>query len=246
MTAVPSQQADTQLDQLSLFQGDDLGQEGDIRAPESANLLARDHSGPGTRRPGRSAGSIPAFELSSTTPWLANSVPPISDSYRNVRVALIETKPDTEVRELRPKLLPSIRTVGLKQPLVVEWQVSAYQLIAGRARLSVVRARGWAEVPCHVYPPLSQELRALLPLAENVVRQPLTGVDWVVHHQALLNAIGSTERATAAHGVHWTDRRRGRGFLAVSWFAMRISAPGSTELPRRTELRARGVEGLDG
>ncbi len=202
MTPVPRQQADTQMDQLALFQGDDLGQAGDIRAPESANHLGQDHSGLGTRQPVRPATGNSAFELSSTTPEFVSTVPPISDEYRSVQVALIKTEPETGVREARPNLLQSIRTVGLMHPLAVEFKAGTYQLIAGRARLAVVRALAWDQVPCHVYPPLSQERRALLPLAENVVRQPLTGVDRVTHYRALEAAVGSKERAAAALGVH--------------------------------------------
>lgn len=202
MTAVLRQRGGTQLDQLSLFQGDDLGQEGDIREPESANHVGHDHSGPSTSRPVRSVTTNPALGLSSTNPEFASAVPPISDEYRSVQVALIRTEPETEVRETRPKLLHSIRTVGLMHPLAVEWTADGYRLIAGRARLAVVRALAWDQVPCHVYPPLSQELRALLPLTENVVRQPLTGVDRVNHYQALLDAVGSKDRAAAALAVH--------------------------------------------
>ena len=203
MTTVPRQRADAQLDQLSLFEGDDLGQERDVREPESSNHGGHHRSGRSTRRPVRRVTTNPALGLSSTTPLeFASTVPPISDEYRSVQVALIRTDPEKEVRETRPKLLHSIRTVGLMHPLAVEWKAGGYQLIAGRARLSVVRALGWDEVPCHVYPPLSQELRALLPLTENVVRQPLTGVDRVNHYQALVDATGSKDRAAATLGVH--------------------------------------------
>ncbi len=202
MTAVPRQRGDTQLDQLSLFQGHDLGQEVDIRKPESANDIGQDLSGPSTSRPVRRVTSNPALGLSSTTPEFVSAVPPISDEYRSVQVALIGIEPETGVRETRPNLLHSIRTVGLMHPLAVEWKADGYQLVSGRARLAVVCALGWQEVPCHVYPPLSPELSALLPLTENVARQPLTGVDRVNHYQALLDAIGSKDRAAAALGVH--------------------------------------------
>ena len=202
MTAVLRQRGGTQLDQLSLFQGDDLGQEGNIRELDSANHVGHDHSGPSTSRPVRSVTSNPALGLSSTSPEFASAVPPISDEYRSVQVALIRTEPETDAREVRPKLLHSVRTVGLMHPLAVEWTPGSYRLIAGRARLSVVRALAWDEVMCHVYPPLSQELSALLPLTENVVRQPLTGVDRVYHYQALVDATGSKDRAAATLGVH--------------------------------------------
>ena len=202
MTAVLRQHGGTQLEQLSLFQGEDLGRQGDIREPESSNDVGHNHSGPSTTRPVRSVATNPALGRSSTTPEFASTVPPVRDEYRSVSTALIETQPETGVRETRPHLLHSIRTVGLMHPLAVEWKAGGYLLIAGRARLAVVRALGWHEVPCHVYPPLSQELRVLLPLTENVARQPLTGVDRVHHYQALLDAIGSKDRAAAALGVH--------------------------------------------
>lgn len=202
MTAVPRPRGGTQLAQLSLFQGDELGQEGDIREPESGKDVGHDHDGPSTSRPVRSVATNPALGRSTTTPEFASAIPPITDEYRSLPTALIEATTHTEGVEVRPKLLHSIRTVGLMHPLAVEWKAGGYHLIAGRARLAVVRALAWDEVPCHVYPPLSQELRALLPLTENVVRQPLTGVDRVNHYQALADAVGSRDRAAAALAVH--------------------------------------------
>ena len=202
MTAVPRPRGSTQLAQLSLFQGDELGQKGDIREPESGNDVGHDHDGPSASRPVRSVATNPALGRSTTTPEFASAIPPISDEYRSLPTALIEATTHTEGVEVRPKLLHSIRTVGLMHPLAVEWTPGSYRLIAGRARLAVVRALTWDEVMCHVYPPLSQELSALLPLTENVVRQPLTGVDRVYHYQALVDATGSKDRAAATLGVH--------------------------------------------
>lgn len=202
MTAVLRQQSGTPLEQLSLFQGEDLGPQGDIREPESSTDVGHGHSGSSTSRPVRSAPTDPEPRLSSTTPELVSTVAPTKDEYRSVQIGLIHTGPETDGETVRPQLLHSIRAVGLLHPVIVEWQAGGYLLVAGRARLSVARALGWQEVPCHVYPPLSPELSALLPLAENVLRQPLTGVDRANHYQALVDATGSKGRAAAALGVH--------------------------------------------
>ncbi len=201
MTAVPRQRTDTHAEQLTLFVVERIGEA--RRTEELTGATHGDHDAADLtgQRPGQTATIDQASGLSSPTLGRVSTAP-LSDEYCSVPVALIEATRNVQGREPRPTLLHSISTLGLIQPLVVEWQTGGYRLVAGRARLAVVRALAWADVPCHVYPPLSQELRALLPLTENVIRQPLTGDDRVAHYRALLDAMGSTRRATAALAVH--------------------------------------------
>ena len=71
------------------------------------------------------------------------------------------------------ELAASIRQYGVLQPLSVRKKGSGFELVAGERRLRAAKIAGLREVPCLVLP-ADHKRSAVLALAENMQRQPLT------------------------------------------------------------------------
>ena len=99
--------------------------------------------------------------------------------------------------DMEAKLGNSVRTFGLRLPLLVRTISDGFECIAGNMRLEVLRAEGVTEVPCIVADDLSEAQCKLLSLALN----RLGGWDDLTAKAKLLqdlNAAGLTAEGRAA------------------------------------------------
>ena len=92
-------------------------------------------------------------------------------SPHNVRTSPEDVKND----ETNLKTLTSnIETYGLLNPLTVCQTKRGYDILAGQRRFQAVQQLGWTEVPCKVVVCKDAEQAALISLAENLQRLPMT------------------------------------------------------------------------
>lgn len=96
-------------------------------------------------------------------------------------------------------LAASIRSVGIQEPLLVEWSEPSapYVILAGHRRLAAARIAGLAEVPCLVRRKASTPAERMeIALVENLQREDLSPLDEARGYAELVR-LGLSQRAIA-------------------------------------------------
>jgi ParB/RepB/Spo0J family partition protein len=108
--------------------------------------------------------------------------PAVEQKYVLLPTEAIKPSPHNPRRDLGDLdgLVASIRSVGIQEPLLVEWASPAdpYALLAGHRRLAAAKLAGLADVPCLVRQGASTPaLRMEIALIENLQREGLAPLD---------------------------------------------------------------------
>lgn len=133
-------------------------------------------------------------ELQITPP----TAPVVEQTYAVLPIDAIVVNPDNPRQDLGDieGLAASMRSLGVQEPLLVEWPspTSPYLLLAGHRRLAAARLAGLQEVPCLVRQVASTAaLRMEIALVENLQREDLTPLDEARGYLALTK-LGLSQR----------------------------------------------------
>lgn len=126
---------------------------------------------------------------------------------RNARLVAMETiKPDpdqarkTHDEEADERLKESLDQHGLIHPLTLHWLANKgyFEIIAGERRFRAARALGWKWISAYVRD-VSDQLKAVLQLAENVHRRDLNPIEEARAVKHLLDEQKATQDQIARH-----------------------------------------------
>jgi ParB/RepB/Spo0J family partition protein len=129
------------------------------------------------------------------------AAPVVEQTYAMLPVDAITTNPDNPRSDMGDidGLAASIRSLGVQEPLLVEWPspTSPYLLLAGHRRLAAAKLAGLTEVPCLVRQTASTAaLRMEIALVENLQREGLPPLD-EANGYAQLTKLGLSQRKIA-------------------------------------------------
>lgn len=91
------------------------------------------------------------------------------------------------------ELAPSIREVGLLQPITLRSTASGYELVAGERRLRACKMLGMKEISAIVVPNMRECEAALLAMIENLQREDLHFLEEAEGYQSLMRQHGLTQ-----------------------------------------------------